>query len=95
MFFSNATSYIYFQIIEAYNRLYGFEQPYDNYILTPIPLSIEISFIHSYDQALLFSAHISYGKGKYLNQTVFFLQNLPSTKFIFTLKGVTHRIQLT
>ena len=26
---------------------------------------------------LLFSAHISYGKGKYLNQTVFFLQNLP------------------
>ena len=27
--------------------------------------------------AFLFSAHISYGKGKYLNQTVFFLQNLP------------------
>ena len=27
---------------------------------------------------LLFSAHISYGKGKYLNQTgFFFLQNLP------------------
>ena len=25
----------------------------------------------------------------------FFLQNLPSTKFIFTLKGVTHRIKLT
>ena len=25
----------------------------------------------------LFSAHISYGKGKYLNQTGFFLQNLP------------------
>ena len=32
-------------------------------------------FIH----LLLFSAHISYGKGKYLNQTgfFFFLQNLP------------------
>ena len=30
-------------------------------------------------QHLLFSAHISYGKGKYLNQTgfFFFLQNLP------------------
>ena len=26
---------------------------------------------------LLFSAHISYGKGKYLNQTGFFLENLP------------------
>ena len=26
---------------------------------------------------LLFSAHISNGKGKYLNQTGFFLQNLP------------------
>ena len=26
---------------------------------------------------LLFSPHISYGKGKYLNQTGFFLQNLP------------------
>ena len=35
---------------------------------------------------LLFSAHIFYGKGKYLNQTVF-LQNLPSTKFIFNFKG--------
>ena len=29
-----------------------------------------------------------------LNQTVF-LKNLPSTKFIFNFKGVTHRIQLT
>ena len=28
------------------------------------------------NELLLFSAHISYGKGKYLNQT-FFLQNLP------------------
>ena len=26
---------------------------------------------------LLFSVHISYGKGKYLNQKGFFLQNLP------------------
>ena len=43
---------------------------------------------------LLFSAHISYGKGNYFNQTVF-LQNLQSTKFIFNFKGVTHRIQLT
>ena len=43
---------------------------------------------------LLFSAHISYGKGKYLNQTVF-LQNFPSTNFIFNFKGVIHRIQLT
>ena len=31
-----------------------------------------------YDSSFfLFSAHISYGKGKYLNQTGFFLQNLP------------------
>ena len=29
------------------------------------------------DTTLLFSAHISYGKGKYLNQMGFFLQNLP------------------
>ena len=42
---------------------------------------------------LLFSAHISYGKGKYLNQTK--LRNLPSTKFTFTFKVVTHRFQLT
>ena len=27
-----------------------------------------------------FSVHISYGKGKYSNQTVFFLQNLPTIK---------------
>ena len=34
---------------------------------------------------------------KYLNQTVvcFFLQNLPTTKFLFNFKSVTHRIQLT
>ena len=43
---------------------------------------------------LLFSAHISYGKGKYLNQTVFF------TKFaknycLRNMKKQIHRIQLT
>ena len=43
---------------------------------------------------LLFSAHISYGKGKYLNQTVFF------TKFakkycLRNMKKYIHRIQLT
>ena len=43
----------------------------------------------------LFSAHISYGEGKYFIQTGFFKQNLPSTKLIFNFKGVAHRIQLT
>ena len=48
----------------------------------------------------LFSAHISYGKGKYLNQTVFFFFFFFFTKFakilfIFKFKGVTHRIQPT
>ena len=43
---------------------------------------------------LLFSAHISYGKGKYLNQTFFF------TKFAKNycsrnVKKYIHRIQLT
>ena len=33
-------------------------------------------------------------RSKYLYQT-FFLQNLPSTKVTFKLKGITHRIQLT
>ena len=28
----------------------------------------------SFQMLLLFSAHISYGKGKYLNQTVFFTE---------------------
>ena len=46
-------------------------------------------------EVFLISAHISYGKGKYLNQTGFFLQSLPSTKFIFNFEGVTYRIQLT
>ena len=45
-------------------------------------------------QVLLFSAHISYGKGKYLNQTGFF------TKFaknycLCNMKKYNHRIQLT
>ena len=35
---------------------------------------MELAFDH---MKLLFSAHISYGKGKYLNRTGFFLQNLP------------------
>ena len=35
----------------------------------------------SESETLLFSAHISYGKGKYLNQTGFFLQNLPRIIF--------------
>ena len=45
-----------------------------------------------------FSAHISHGKGKYLNQTVFLKQNLPRINFTetkFNFMGVTHRIQLT
>ena len=37
-------------------------------------------------------------ENKYLNQTGFFLQNLPRTNFTetkFNFMGVTHRIQLT
>ena len=44
---------------------------------------------------LLFSAHISYGKGKYLNQTGFFFTKFAKILFIFKFKGVTHRIQPT
>ena len=46
---------------------------------------------------LLFSAHISYGKGKYLNQTgfFFFFTKFAKILFIFKFKGVTHRIQPT
>ena len=44
---------------------------------------------------LLFSAHISYGKGKYLNQTGFFSTKFAKILFIFKFKGVTHRIQPT
>ena len=36
-----------------------------------------LDFVKAVGNLLLFSAHISYGKGKYLNQTGFFLQNLP------------------
>ena len=46
---------------------------------------------------LLFSAHISYGKGKYLNQTgfFFFFTKFAKILFLFKFKGVTHRIQPT
>ena len=50
-------------------------------------------------QPFLFSAHISYGKGKYLNQTgfffFFFFTKFAKILFIFKFKGVTHRIQPT
>ena len=38
-----------------------------------------VVFVYCYQAQLLFSADIPYGKGKYLNQTIF-LQTLPSTK---------------
>ena len=44
--------------------------------------------------SFLFSAHMPYGRGKYLNQTVFFLQNWPSTKFILNFKKVIHSIHI-
>ena len=40
---------------------------------------------------LIISLHISYGKENYLNSTVF-LQNLPSTKFVFNVKGFHFKI---
>ena len=43
---------------------------------------------------LLFSAHILYGKGKYLEQTVFFYKICQAPN-LYNFKGVTHRIQLT
>ena len=48
------------------------------YTLTPVDLSSLQKKAKAGIEtcSLLFSAHISYGKGKYLNQTVF-LQNLP------------------
>ena len=46
--------------------------------------------IHSSLFPLGFSAPMSYGRGEYLNQTVF-LQNLSSTKSIFNFKGVTQK----
>ena len=39
-----------------------------------LTVTIFVSLLDS--RGLLFSAHISYGKGKYLNQTGFLLQNL-------------------
>ena len=42
----------------------------------------------------IFRPYFIYGKGKYLNQTGFFTK-FPKNLFIFNLKGVTHRIQLT
>ena len=43
---------------------------------------------------LLFSAHISYGKGKYLNQTVFFTK-VAKNYCLRNKKKYIHRIQLT
>ena len=42
-----------------------------------VPLMYLSFILRNTAQILLFSAHISYGIGKYLNQTGFFLQNLP------------------
>ena len=67
----------------------------ENFIASRRP-NYTVRFLRIYIifRPLLFSAHFSYGKGKYLNQTVF-LQNLPGTKIIFNFMGVTHRVQLT
>ena len=43
----------------------------------------------------IFRPYFIYGKGKYLNQTGFFFTKFAKNLFIFNLKGVTHRIQLT
>ena len=44
----------------------------------------------------LFSAQNPYGKGKiFISNKLFLLQNMPRSKFIFKVKIVTHRIQLT
>ena len=45
-------------------------------------------------QFFIFRPYFIYGKGKELNQTGFFLQNLPRI-YLFNFEGVTHRIQLT
>ena len=52
-------------------------------------LEVDNSVFHR----LLFSVHISYGKGEYLNQTGFFTK-FAKNLFISKLKGFTHRIQL-
>ena len=61
------------------------------------PLFIKIKFIHrvSFVRPFLFSVHISYGKGKYIQIKLVFFQNLLCSKFIPEQKGVTHRIHLT
>ena len=43
----------------------------------------------------LFSAHISYGKGKYLNQTGFFFTKFAKKYCLRNMKKYIHRIQLT
>ena len=43
---------------------------------------------------IIFRPYFMYGKGKYLNQTGFFTK-FAKNLFIFNLKGVTPRIQLT
>ena len=61
-------------------------------------LYIALAFIKTNEVTdFLFSAHISYGKGKYLNQTgfFFFFTKFAKILFIFKFKGVTHRIQPT
>ena len=42
---------------------------------------------------VIFRPYFIYGKGKYLNQTVFFTK-FAKNLFMFNFKGVTHRIQL-
>ena len=70
-------------------------------VTRPPLVEIAWTFYISYGnmQAIfLFSAHISYGKGKYLNQTgffFFFFTKFAKILFIFKFKGVTHRIQPT
>ena len=45
--------------------------------------------------SFLFSAHISYGKGKYLNQTGFFFTKFAKNYCLRNMKKYIHRIQLT
>ena len=47
------------------------------------------------EKFLLFSAHISYGKGKYLNQTGFFFTKFAKNYCLRNMKKYIHRIQLT
>ena len=79
---------------EIFSSHLAFSAPEENFWAQRIPNRSYHEFSNISLPHLLFSAHISYGKGEYLNQTVFFLQNLSSTKFIFNFKGVGHKIQL-